>query len=115
MTRVKNAPQTRRRHKKFLKLAKGQFGGRGRLYRTARESVQKGMAYATRDRKQRKRVFRSLWIIRIAAACKEKGLSYNRFIDALRKEGVNLNRKILAELAISDRNAFDKLVGLVKK
>ncbi len=115
MTRVKHGPTSRQRHKKFLKMAKGQFGARSRLYRTARESIQKGMAYATRDRKQRKREFRRLWIARITAACRAKGISYSRFMERLRKEGVGLNRKILAELALSDKNTFNKLVELVKK
>lgn len=115
MTRVRHAPASRRRHKRFLKMAKGQFGGRGRLYRTARESVQKGMAYATRDRRRRKREFRNLWIARITAACKEKGISYSRFMGALRKQKVNLNRKILAELALSDEGTFNKLVEMAKR
>ena len=112
MTRVRHAPASRRRRKKFLKLAKGQFGARGRLYRTARESVQKGMAYATRDRKLRKRDFRNLWIARIAAACREKGISYSKFMGRLKKEKIALNRKILADLALRDKNAFGKLVEL---
>lgn len=115
MTRVRHAPASRRRHKKFLKLAKGQFGARSKLYRTARESVQKGMAYATRDRKQRKREFRNLWIARIAAACKNKGVSYSKFMGALKKEKVSLNRKILAEIALRDDNTFNKLVELIKQ
>lgn len=115
MTRVKHAPTARRRHKKFLKRAKGQFGARSKLYRTARESVQKGMAYATRDRKRRKREFRNLWIARITAACKAKGISYSRFMGSLKKEKVDLNRKMLADIALQDTNAFDKLVELVKK
>ncbi len=115
MTRVRHAPASRRRRKKILKKAKGQFGGRSKLYRTARESVQKGMAYATRDRKQKKRVFRNLWVARITAACKERGTSYSKFIGGLKKEKIALNRKVLAELAIVDKNAFKKLVELVKK
>ena len=115
MTRVAHAPATRRRHKRFLKAAKGQFGGRSRLYRTARESVQKGMAYATKDRKLRKRDFRSLWITRITAACKAKGISYSRFIGGLKKNKIELNRKMLADIAVNDANAFDKIVESIAK
>ncbi len=115
MTRVKHVPASRRRHKKFLKLAKGQFGGRSKLYRTARESVEKGMAYATRDRKQRTREFRVLWIARITAACKARGISYSKFTGGLKKRGIALNRKILAELALVDEKVFSKIVELVKK
>ena len=115
MPRVKHAPTSRRRRKRFLKRAKGQFGGRSKWYRQARESVQKGMMYATRDRRQRKREFRALWIARIGAAAREKGISYSEFIDALNKAKVAINRKMLAELAVNDSTAFDKLVQLVKK
>ena len=115
MTRVKHAPASHRRHKKFLKMAKGQFGGRSRLYRTARESVQKGMAYATRDRKRRKREFRNLWVARITAACKINGISYSKFIGGLKKKKIDLNRKMLAELALVDEKAFGKIIETVKK
>ena len=115
MTRVKHTPASRRRHKKYLKLAKGQFGARSRLYRTARESVEKGMAYATRDRKQRKREFRRLWTTRITAACREGGISYSKFTGGLKKNKIALNRKILADLALKDAKTFNKLVELVKK
>lgn len=115
MTRTRHVPATRRRHKKFLKLAKGQFGGRSKLYRTARESVQKGMAYATRDRRVRKREFRNLWIARITAACKKSGTSYSRFIGALKKAKIELNRKMLADIAYRDEKAFKKIVELVNK
>jgi large subunit ribosomal protein L20 len=115
MTRVKRGPASHRRHKKFLRMAKGQFGGRSRLYRTARESVQKGMAYATRDRKQRKREFRNLWVARITAACKIKGISYSKFIGGLKKKKIDLNRKMLAEIALVDEKAFGKIVETVKK
>jgi len=98
-----------------MKKAKGQFGGRSKLYRTARESVQKGMAYATRDRKQRKREFRNLWVIRIAAACKAMGVSYSKFMGTLKKEKVDINRKMLADIALRDKATFKKLVELVKK
>lgn len=114
MTRVKHAPASRRRRKKFLKLAKGQFGGRSKLYRTARESVQKGMAYATRDRKLRKREFRNLWIIRITAACRAKGISYSKFIGGLKRKKVDINRKMLADIAHRDNKGFGKIIELAK-
>jgi len=114
MTKVKHVPAGRRRRKKFIKKAKGQFGARSRRYRQARESVQKGMMYATRDRKQKKRNFRNLWIARINAACRARGISYSSFMSKLKKAKINLNRKVLAELAISDKTAFDKLVDLTK-
>ena len=112
MTRVRHAPASHRRHKKFLKMAKGQFGARSKLYRTARESVQKGMAYATRDRKLRKREFRNLWIARITAGCKAKGISYSRFMGGLKKNNIAFNRKMLAELALKDQKVFNKVVEL---
>ncbi len=115
MTRVKRVPTSHKRHKKFLKLAKGQFGGRSKLYRTARESVNKGMAYATRDRKRRKREFRALWITRISAACKARGLSYSKFIGGLKKKKIELNRKVLADLAFRDIEVFSKIADLAKK
>ena len=115
MSRVKHAPATRRRRKKFLKLAKGQYGARSKLYRQARESVQKGMAYATRDRRRRKREFRNLWITRINAACRARDISYSKFMSKLKKAKVDLNRKLLADLAVNDKTAFDKLVELAKK
>ncbi|MBL7068635.1 MAG: 50S ribosomal protein L20 [Candidatus Omnitrophica bacterium] len=115
MTRVKHAPASRKRRKKFMKQAKGQFGARSRLYRTAKEAVYKGMAYATRDRRNRKREFRSLWITRITAACKARGISYSKFIGGLIKEKVKINRKMLADLALNDAKTFGKLVELVKK
>ena len=115
MTRVKSGVTARRRHKKYLKMAKGQFGGRSKLYRTARESVQKGMAYATRDRKAKKRDFRGLWIARITAACRARGVSYSRFIGALKKAKVDINRKMLADIALRDKNTFAKLVELTEQ
>lgn len=112
MTRVKHAPSSLRRRKKVMKRAKGQFGGRSKLYRTARESVNKGMAYATRDRRNRKREFRALWIIRITAACKARGVSYSKFMGGLLKSKIAINRKILADIAFRDKKAFDKLAEL---
>ncbi|MDD5450204.1 MAG: 50S ribosomal protein L20 [Candidatus Omnitrophica bacterium] len=114
MPRVKSSVTAKRRHKKFLKLAKGNWGGRGNRYRMARETVQKGMMYAWGDRRTRKGDFRSLWIARITAACRQRGVSYSRFIDALNKAKVGLNRKILAELAMNDAPVFDRLIELVK-
>ena len=114
MTKVKFQVASRKRKKRVLKKAKGQYGGRSRFYRTAKESVQKGMYYSYRDRKQKQRLFRNLWIARINAACKEEGLSYSRFLHGLKKGKISLNRKILADLAVSDRKAFGKLAEMVK-
>jgi len=114
MPRVKSSVTSRRRHKKVLKLAKGNWGGRGTRYRMARETVQKGMMYAWRDRRARKRDFRKLWIVRITAACRQRGVSYNKFIHALSEAKIAINRKMLAELAVNDAHVFDKLVELVK-
>ncbi|MGB2706513.1 MAG: 50S ribosomal protein L20 [Candidatus Omnitrophota bacterium] len=114
MTKVKFKVASRRRRKKVLKKAKGQYGARSRLYRTAKESVQKGMYYSYRDRKQKKRLFRNLWTARINAACRGENLSYSRFISGLKKARVALNRKILADLALNDKKAFSILTELVK-
>ena len=114
MTRVKHAPASRRRRKKFLKLAKGQRGARSKLYRTARESVEKGLSYSFRDRKAKKRLFRNLWITRINAGCRTHGLSYSKFIRGLSKAKVSLDRKAMADLAINDKKAFKQLVELAK-
>jgi large subunit ribosomal protein L20 len=109
MPRAKNNVAAHRRHKKFLRQAKGNYGGRSRLYRTARETVQKGMAYAYRDRRNKKRDFRRLWIIRINAAARQNGMSYSAFINGLKKAGVSLNRKMLADIAVRDSGAFAEL------
>ena len=109
MPRAKGGPKTRQRRKKILKKAKGYFGGRRKLYRTAAETVLRAGAFAYRGRKLKKREWRALWIVRINAACREAGLSYSRFMSALRKAGVLLDRKVLAELAVSDPGAFAKL------
>jgi len=114
MTKVKFQVASRRRKKKVLKKAKGQFGSRSKLYRTAKESVQKGMYYSYRDRRQKKRSYRSLWITRISAACKETGISYSRFLQGLTKADIALNRKVLADLAVNDKKAFGKLAELAK-
>ncbi len=112
MPRVKRGTKTRRRHKKLLKLAKGNVGGRRRGYRQARETVEKGLVYAYRDRKVRKREFRSLWIVRINAAARLHGLSYSRFIEGLKKAGVDLDRKVLADLAVREPGAFGDLARI---
>jgi large subunit ribosomal protein L20 len=114
MARAKHAVAGRRRRKRVLKAAEGQWGGRRRFYRRAKESVAKGMMYSYRDRKAKKRSFRRLWIARINAACREHGLSYSRFMQAMKKAKILLDRKILAELAVSDKKAFGKLVETVK-
>ena len=114
MPRVKGGPQTRRRRKKRLKLAKGQYGGKSRLFRTATESVDKGQVYAYIGRRQRKRNFRRLWITRISAAIRARGLSYSQFVNALKKADVAINRKMLSEMAIHDSEGFSALVDMVK-
>lgn len=114
MSRVKHAVATKRHRKRVLKAAEGQWGGRHRFYRRAKESVAKGMMYSYRDRKARKREFRALWIARINAGCRECGLSYSRFIQGLKKAKVLIDRKILSELAVSDKKAFYKLVEMAK-
>ncbi len=114
MPRATNTPASKKRRKKFFKRAKGFFSGRRKLYRTAKETVQRAMAFATRDRKQRKRQFRRLWTIRINAACREQGLTYSRFIAGLKKAKINLDRKSLADIAVRDREGFKKLVTLAK-
>lgn len=115
MPRVKGGVTTRRRHKKILKLAKGYFGSKHTLFKTANEQVMRSMAYSYRDRKVRKREFRKLWIARINAACRMNGVSYSRFIDGLSKAGVKINRKMLADVAVVDAAAFTSLVELSKK
>lgn len=114
MTKVKWSVASRRKRRKILKKAKGQVGGRSRLYRTAKESVQKGMYYSYRDRKQKKRAFRNLWIARINAACREAGTTYSRFMNGLRKAKISLDRKILADLAVSDKKAFAEIIKAAK-
>jgi len=110
MPRAKGSPASRQRRKKYLKQAKGYIGGRRRLYRTAREAVERGHQYAYRDRRRRKRDFRRLWITRINAASRRHGLSYSQFMHALSESGVELNRKILADLAVRDDGAFGQIV-----
>jgi len=114
MPKVKHAVAARRRRKRALKAAEGQWGGRSRFHKRAMESVAKGMMYSYRDRKARKRDFRSLWIARINAACKENGISYSRFIAGLNNIKVLLDRKVLADIAVTDKKVFAKLVEAVK-
>lgn len=114
MPRVKGGPQTRHRRKKRLKLAKGQYGGRSKLFRTATESVDKGQAYAYTGRKHRKRDFRRLWITRISAAVKAHGISYSKFMNALKNANILLNRKMLSEMAIHDESGFKSLTDMAK-
>lgn len=114
MPRVKGGYVTRRRRKRVLKLAKGYYGAKHLLYRTAHEQVMRSLAYAYRDRKQRKRDFRKLWISRINAACRLNKLSYSRFMYGLKLAHVDVNRKILADLAVNDAKAFNNLVELAK-
>lgn len=115
MPRATRTPATRRRKKKFLRRAKGFWGGRSRLYRSARETVQRALAFATRDRRKKKRAFRNLWIIRINAACRKNEISYSAFIAGLRRAKVTLDRKSLAEIAARDGAAFKELAALAKK
>ncbi len=114
MARVKRGVTARARHKKVLKEAKGYYGARSRVFRVAKQAVIKAAQYAYRDRRQRKRQFRALWIIRINAAAREVGMSYSRLMNGLLKAGIEVDRKILAELAVSDKNAFANLAGKAK-
>ncbi len=115
MTRVKNSVATRARRKKVLKKAEGYFGSKHRLFKTAHEQVMHSERYAYRDRKQTKRNFRKLWITRINAECRVNEISYSKFIDGLNKAGVEINRKMLSELAIYDKEAFANLVKIAKE
>ena len=114
MPRVKTGVVRRRRHKKILKLAKGFFSGRRKHFRKAKEQVEHSMVYAYRDRKQNKREFRKLWIIRINAACRLNDMSYSVFINGLKKAGIELDRKILADMAMNDAAAFSAVVAAAK-
>ena len=115
MARVRHAVAARKRRKKVLKQAKGYVGGRRKLLRTAKETVRKAKAYSYRDRKVKKRIFRSLWTVRINAACRAHGIKYSEFINALKKAKIEIDRKILAELAVNNKAAFNKLISVVKK
>ncbi len=115
MVRVTHAPARKRRTKRILKQVKGGRGARSKLLRTAQETLKRGMAYSFRDRKAKKRTIRRLWIVRINARLKEKGASYNKFIAGLKQAKINLDRKILADLAVNDQTAFDAIVEAVMK
>lgn len=114
MPRAKGGSKSRRRRKKIMKLAKGYVGGRGRLYRSARETVERSLAFSYRDRRVRRRTFRGLWITRIGAAARLSGLSYSQFVQGLKRAGVELDRKILADLAVSDAAAFGQIAQFAK-
>ena len=114
MARVKGAMATRKRRNKTLKLAKGYWGGKSKLFKTAKEAVMKSGQYAYIGRKQKKRNFRQLWITRISAACRMNDINYSTFMNGLKKAGVTLNRKMLSEIAINDPAAFAKLVEQVR-
>ena len=114
MARIKGAVKTRARRKKILKLAKGYRGAKSKLFKTAKQAVMKSLSYAYRDRKAKKREFRQLWIARINAAARMNGISYSKFMNGLKKNNININRKMLSEIAISDPAAFTKLVEKVK-
>lgn len=115
MTRVKGGTITRARHKKALKQAKGYFGSKHKLYKTAKEQVRHSLMYAYRDRRTKKRDFRKLWITRINAACRQNDISYSRFINGLSKAGIEINRKMLSEIAIDDPKTFAGLVATAKE
>lgn len=114
MARIKGAMATRKRRKKVLKAAKGYFGGKHRLFKTAKQAVMKSGQYAYIGRKQKKRDFRRIWITRISAACKANGTNYSTFMNGLKKSGIEMNRKMLSEIAIADSVAFAKLVETAK-
>ena len=114
MPKAKTVPAGRARRRKFLKRAKGFVGGRRKLYRTARETVQRALMFATRDRRDSKSVIRKLWITRISGAVRANGMSYSKFIGGLKKANVSLDRKIMADLAHSDKKAFSELVKIAK-
>lgn len=115
MSRVKRGVHSKKKHKKILKLAKGYRGAKSRTYRSAKEQVTKSLTYAFRDRRARKRDFRKLWIVRINAAARQSGLSYNKFINGLKKANVDINRKVLSDIAVNDPEAFAKLAEVAKK
>jgi len=114
MARVKGAMRTRKRHRKMLKLAKGYFGAKSKLFKMAKQAVMKSLNYAYNDRRLKKRDFRTLWIPRINAASRINGLSYSRFISGLKKSGIELNRKVLADMAVNDAAGFAQLAEIAK-
>ena len=114
MPRSVNSVASRARRKKILKQAKGYFGRRKNVYTVAKNAVEKGLTYAYRDRKNKKRIFRRLWITRINAAVKAEGMSYSRFIHALNEKGIKMNRKVLADLAMNNPESFKEIIKSVK-
>jgi len=112
--RAKGGSKSRQRRKKIMKLAKGYVGGRGRLYRSARETVERALVFAYRDRRVKKRTFRGLWITRISAAAKINGISYSKLIKGLKEAGVELDRKVLSEIAVADMAGFGQLADTAK-
>ena len=115
MPRAVSSLPRHRRHRKLIQLAKGYYGARSRNYRTAKDAVIKALRYAYRDRRQRKRQFRRLWIIRINAAARQRGMTYSQFMHTLREQNINLNRKILANMAVQDPDRFDDLLRSIAK
>ena len=115
MPRARGGFKTRRRRKKVLKMAKGYYGAKSRLYKTATEAVDKALKYAYRDRRVKKREFRALWIVRINAAVRAVGMTYNQFMNGLLKAKINLNRKVLADIAARDPKAFNELIKIAKE
>ncbi|MGA2775160.1 MAG: 50S ribosomal protein L20 [Candidatus Omnitrophota bacterium] len=115
MAKIKHSAATRRRKKRVLKKAKGFFGDRSKQFQQARRALMHALVYSYRDRRNKKRVFRALWITRINAACRQEGITYSVFMNGLKKAKVAIDRKMLAELAVNDAPAFKKLVQLVKK
>ena len=115
MPRVKRGVVARKRHKKILKQAKGYYGARSRVFRVAKQAVIKAAQYAYRDRRTKKRDFRKLWIVRINAACREAGMSYSQFINGLKKANIELDRKVIAQLAVDDKPAFNSLIEKAKQ
>lgn len=113
MPRATNKPASHRRRKKILERAKGYWGARSKVFTVAKHSVDKGLQHAYRDRKLKKRVYRSLWIVRINAAARENGISYSKLVDAMNKKGVDINRKILASIAVDNPKAFSDIVKFV--
>lgn len=115
MVRVRYAPARKRKKKRLFRKVKGARGARSKLLRTAKETLRRAQAYSYRDRKTKKRIIRRLWIVRINARLKERGLSYNKFIAALKKAKINLDRKVLADLAVNDKSTFDSIADAVMK
>ena len=115
MAKAKHSVATRKRKKRVLKQAKGFWGDRSKQYQQAKRVLMHALRYAYRDRRNKKRALRSLWIVRINAACRQAGITYSAFISGLKKSKINLDRKILADLAVKDNNAFKKIVEIIKK